>query len=101
MTKNEENLQIPNHLMKFSEIWYVHASQQKKYYKKLFFLFRHFFAFFGQKQTILTKNEENCQNPNHLMKFSENEYVRCFSTKENSTKNLSFFWLFSAKNSQN
>ena len=58
----------PNRLMKFSEIWYVHASQQKKMLQKTDFRFRHFLA---KKQQKLTKNEENCQNPNRLIKFSE------------------------------
>ena len=40
--KNEENWQNLNRLMKFSEIWYVDASQQKKCYKKTFFGFRPF-----------------------------------------------------------
>ena len=30
LTKNKENWQNLNRLMKFSEIWYVDASQQKK-----------------------------------------------------------------------
>ena len=42
LTKNEGNWQNPNRLMKFSEIWYVRASQQRKILQK-------------------NKNEENCQ----------------------------------------
>ena len=61
--------------MKFSEIWYIDTSQQKKILKKLFSIS----AFFGlfwtkkqpKKQTKLTENEENWQNLNRLMKFSE------------------------------
>ena len=44
LTKSEENWQNPNRLMKFSEIWYVDASQQKKMLQKTFFWI---FAFFG------------------------------------------------------
>ena len=44
--KNKKNWQNPNRLMKFSEIWYVDASQQKKCYKKTFFGFRPFLAVF-------------------------------------------------------
>ena len=47
--KNEENWQNPNRLMKFSEIWYVDASQQKNAIKKLFFDFGLFWPFFHQK----------------------------------------------------
>ena len=69
--KNEENWQNPNRLMKFSEIWYVDASQLKKMLQKNFSGFRPFWPFLTKKQPKLTKNEENWQNPNHLMKFSE------------------------------
>ena len=72
LTKNEENWQNPNRLMKFSEIWHVDTSQQqKKCYKKLFWDFDLFWPFFNQKQPKLTKNEENWQNSNRLMTFSE------------------------------
>ena len=99
--------------MKFSEIWYIDASQQKKCYKIFFFWIPAFFgrfstkkqpknsqknnlpkskqptnfffwisAFFGRfltkKQPKLTKNEENWQNPNRSMKFSEIWYVDAF-----------------------
>ena len=57
--------------MKFSEIWYVHASHQKKMLQKHYFRFRHFLVFFYQKKAKIDKNEENWQNPNRLMKFSE------------------------------
>ena len=49
LTKNEENWQNPNRLMKFSEIWYVDASEQKKCYKKLFLDFSLFWPFYNQK----------------------------------------------------
>ena len=47
--KNEENWQNPNRLMKFSEIWYVDASQQNNATKKLFLDFGLFWPFFNQK----------------------------------------------------
>ena len=75
MTKNEENWQNPNRLLKFSEIWYVNASQQKKIQQKTIFRFCHFLVFFVKKQSKLTKNEENWQNLNCLIKFSEIWYV--------------------------
>ena len=50
MTKNEENWQNPNRLMKFSEILYVDASQQQKMLQKNFFWILAFFGrFFNQK----------------------------------------------------
>ena len=35
--KNEDNWQNPNRLIKFSEIWYIDASQQNKMLQKNFF----------------------------------------------------------------
>ena len=58
LTKNEKIWRNPNRSMKFSEIWYVDASQQKKCYKKTFFGFRPFLAVFNQKQSKLTKSEQ-------------------------------------------
>ena len=55
LTKNEENWQNPNRLMKFSEIWYVDASQQKKCYKKLLLDFGLFWPFFNQKTAKIDK----------------------------------------------
>ena len=49
LTINEENWQNPNRLMKFFEILYVDASQQKNATKKLFSGFRPFLAVFNQK----------------------------------------------------
>ena len=72
LTKNEENCQNPNCLINFSEIWYVDSSQQKKMLQKTISRFRHFLGFFGKEIAKLTKNEENWQNPNRLIKFSEN-----------------------------
>ena len=49
LTKNEENWQNLNRLMKFSEIWLVNASQQKKIQQKNNFLIS---AFFWPKKTV-------------------------------------------------
>ena len=59
--------------MNFSEIWYVDACfpTTKNATKKTFFGFRHFLVVFYQKTAKIDKNEENWQNPNRLMKFSE------------------------------
>ena len=48
-TKNDENLQNQNRLMKFSEIWYVVAPQQKNASNNLFFYFGLFQPLFNQK----------------------------------------------------
>ena len=62
--------------MKFSEIWYVFASQQQKMLQKSFFWISAFYGrFLTKKQPKLTKNEENWQNLNRLMTFSEIWYV--------------------------
>ena len=53
LTKNEENWQNPNRLIKFSDISYLDASQQKKMLQKNFFGFRPFLAVF------LPKNSQN------------------------------------------
>ena len=66
--------QNPNLFMKFSEIWNVDASQQKKCFKKLFLDFGLFWPFFTQK-TATKKLKKNCQNPNRLMNFFEIWYV--------------------------
>ena len=58
IVKNEENWQNLN-CLKFSEIWYADASQQKKCYKITIFRVRHFLAFFPRKQPKLVKNETN------------------------------------------
>ena len=48
-----------------------------------------FFGLFGLKRAEIDRNEENWQNPNRLMKFSEIWYVyRCFPTTKNATKKL-------------
>ena len=63
--------QNPNRLMKFSEIWNVDASQQKKFYEKPFFGFGLFWSLSNQKTAKIDTNEENWLNPNRLVKFSE------------------------------
>ena len=68
--------------MKFSEIWYVDASQQNKFYIFFFWILVFFGRFLTKKQAKLTKNEENCQNPNILMKFSEIWYVDASQQKK-------------------
>ena len=50
LTKNEENWQNPNRLMKFSEICYVDASQQKKCSKKKNWISAFFSRFLTKKQ---------------------------------------------------
>ena len=85
-------------MLKFSEIWYVNASQQKKFNK--FFIF-YFGLFWPKKQQRLTENEENWQNSNRLMKFSEIWYVDIPQQKKILQKNyfliLAFSGLFLVK----
>ena len=45
----KNNWQNPDRLMKFSEIWYVVASQQKNATKKLFWILAFFSPFLNQK----------------------------------------------------
>ena len=74
LTKNEENWQNPNRLMKFSEIWYVDASKQtKNATKNIFWISAFFGRFLTKKQP--KKEKKNWQNPNSSMKFSEIWYV--------------------------
>ena len=81
--------------MKFSEIWYVDASQQKKMLQKKFFWISAFFGrFLTKKQPNLTKNEENWQNPNRLMKFIEIWYVDASKQKKFYKKTFFRFWPF-------
>ena len=58
-------------------------------------------AFFGRfstkKQPKLTKNDENCQNPNRLMEFSEILYVDNYLQKKMLQKNNFSTWPFLAK----
>ena len=64
--KKKKKWQNPNHLMKFSDIWYVDASQQRKCYKKTFFGFPPFLAVFQPKNSQKTAKKIICQNPNHF-----------------------------------
>ena len=70
-----------------------------KFNNKKMFLFWQFLA---KKQTKLNKNEENWQNPNCLIKFSEIWYVDTSQQKEMRQENYfmisAFFWYFLAKN---
>ena len=65
-------------------------------------------AFFGRfltkKQPKLTKNEEDWQNPNRLMTFSEIWYVDAFQQKNDTIFFFGFrpfLTVFQPKNSQN
>ena len=82
--KNEENWQNPNRLMKFSEIWYLDTSQQKKCYIKTIFRFRHFL---GKKTAKIDQNEENWQNLNRMVKSSEIWYIDASQQKKIQQKN--------------
>jgi len=55
-----------------------------------------FFGFFGQKQPISTKNEENLQDQNCSLKFSETLYLNVSSQKR-IEKKKNRFWHFLAK----
>ena len=103
MKKIDQNL---NGLIKFSEIWYVDASQQNKMlHKKIIWISAFFGRFLTKKQPKVTKNEENWQNPNRLMKFSEIWYLDAFHKRKCYKKTifrLQPFWAFYwPKNSQN
>ena len=129
-------------MVKFSKIWYVDLSQQRKCYKKTFFWIPAFFGRFSTKkqpknsqknnfpkfkpfdeifwnlecrcfpttknatkklflefglfwpffnQKTAKKNLKKCQNPNHLMKFSEIWYVDASKQQKMLRKN--FFWI--------
>ena len=88
--KNAENWKNPNCLIKFSETWYVNASQQKKIQQKNKFSI---FTFFG---IFWPKNSQNWQKMKKIVKikpFAEifwNLVSRCFPAKENATKKLFF-----------
>ena len=91
LTKNEENWQNPNRLIKFSEIWYDASLQKKMLQKNFFFISAFFGRFLTKKQPKLTKNEINWQNPDCLMKFSEIWYVDASQQKKMLEKN--YFWI--------
>ena len=76
----KKNWQNPNRLMKFSEIWYVDAFQQRKCYKKNWI--PAFFGRFSTKKQLKNIQKYNWQNPNRLMKFSEIWYVDASQQKK-------------------
>ena len=83
LTKKQPKKKKIGKTKKFSEIWYVDASQQKKMLqKKLFLDFGLFWPFFNQKNSQKTAKKIICQNPNRLIKFSEISECRCFPTKK-------------------
>ena len=99
LTKNEENWRNQNRLMKFSDIWYVDASQQKNNATKNFFWISAFFGrFLTKKQPKLKKSKENWQNPNRLMKFSKIWHVDASQQNKMLQTNFfgisNFFWPF-------
>ena len=82
--------------MKFSKIWYVDASQQIQIHHEAKFSILAFFGLSGPFSTFLVKNEENCQNPNSLMKFSGIWYVDASQQKKCYKKTFFGFWSFFA-----
>ena len=86
--------------MKFSEIWYVDLVKENSPQSPIFD-FRLFWPFFLLKRAEIDKNEENWQNPNRLMKFSEIWYVDASKQTKNATKKLfldfGLFWPFLTK----
>ena len=95
-SKKEENWQNPNCFIKFSEIWFVNASHQKKIQQKIYFSI---LAFFGKKK--LDKIDQKWRKLAKSKPFDNifwNLICRCFPTKENATKNCFsisvFFGLF-------
>ena len=75
--------------MKFSEIWYVDASQQRKCYKETFFWISAFFGRFLTKRQPKKQPKKIWQNPNRLMKFSEIWYVD--ASQQNKMLQKNFF----------
>ena len=69
--------------MKFSEIWYVDASQQKKMLQNNCFSI---LAFFGQKTVQIDKKWRKLSKSKPFDKIFWNLVCRCFPTQENSTK---------------
>ena len=85
--------------MNFSENEYVDASQQKKIQLKNEIKKFNVWGFLAKKQWKLIKNEENRQNSNRFIKFSEIWYVDAFQHKK---VDFSIFGPFCwPKNSQN
>ena len=67
---------------------------KRKLKKTLFFNFGLFWSFFNQETAKIDKNEEDCQNPNGLMKFSEILYVDASQQKNAITELFFGFGLF-------
>ena len=70
---------------------------KKNAVKKLFFDFSLFWQFVGQKTAKVDQNEENCQNLNCLIKFSEICYINAFHLRKFNKKTIFRFWHFLAK----
>ena len=100
LTNNEENLQNPNHLMKFSEIWYVDASQQQKCYKETFSGFRPFLAVFQPKNSQ-KKRWRKLAKSKPFDEISEIWYVDVSQQTKNATTksflDFGLFWPFNQK----
>ena len=77
----------------------------KKNATNYFFGFRPFLVVFNQKTAKIDKNEENWQNPNRSMKFSEILYVDASQQQKMLQIFFFGFWpflaVFQPKNSQN
>ena len=83
--------------MIFLEIWEVDASQQNKMLQKNFISILVFFGrFLTKKQPKLTKNEDNLQKPNRLMKFSKIWWVDASQQNKMLQKTFLGFWPFLA-----
>jgi len=77
LTRNEENGQNQNCLIKISGIWNAVASQQNKMKKILYFFIWHFLAIFWP------------QDSNHLIKYSKILVCTYFQINENSYRTQS------------
>ena len=88
-TKNEENWQNPNRLMKLSEIWYVDASQQKKMLQQKHFSISDFLPFLAKKHPKFTKNKEIGKIQTVIMEFSEIWYVD--ASQQKKFQQINFF----------
>ena len=95
LTKNKENWQNQNCVMKFSKIWYVDVSQQNKMLQKNLFGISTFFGRFStKKQPKLTKKWRKLAKFKPLGQIFWNFVCICFPTKENATKYSFLIWAF-------
>ena len=98
LTKNEENRQNPNRLMKSFEIWYVDASQQtKKMLQKPFFYFGLFRPFFNLKAAKIDKKWRKLAKSKPFDEIFWNLVCRYFQTKKcykNLFLDFGLFWPF-------